>query len=234
MEWWYRTRPRWEILIQRIHMDDLEKLDIRVQALEREKQIPLTRTATTVGTAALILLMVVGFIVSVKSCDADEKYDFLAYIFPLAAGWMAGLGLYKRQLTVGAFKLTVALLCAGFVCYLRSKHMLETTLLDGIGFAGLVFSLILWRIPGNKPDDLVDRALKPVYPTIVGFSIVVMLFWLWFIVVNANGWVAKGLHIKATTTPAPQCPSPSTANQQISQSRQDQASAARASSQVPD
>jgi hypothetical protein len=157
----------------------LEATVARLKA-EADEHIPLVRSWTLLVTGITFVAIFMGGIAIHRTGKSELWFDFLGYVFPIAAGWVAGLGLYTRRAMFFAFKTSVLFLGTGLCCYLQSKSVLNTAAIYSIGPVALLASILMVCFPGAKPSDKVDRAFEPVMPVAMGFCIVLAIFWLYF------------------------------------------------------
>jgi len=163
-------------------------LSNRVGDLESGKadHIPLTRTWTMVLSGFFAGSLLAGLFVAFHDTNSCLKFDYLAYTFPLMAGWLAGISLYNKRDVVIGFKASVALLAAGFTCYLQSKYLLKGVGMLMVGIGGLVASGLLAFVPGDKEETRWDKILKPSYKPAFVFWLFGAVFWVCFVVWSAH------------------------------------------------
>lgn len=177
---------------KQIETAKLIDLQQTIERLDRESKetIPLTRGYFNAFCMMSLSLVVAGTVVAILDRDESKKFDLLSYVFPMLAGWIAGIGVYRRDLINKAFMVSVTLLLIGFGLYLQSKNYLFDALFDSIGFLVLFGCLIFVVLrPANKPvEEAVKKPVEksvgekswlPVFAQILVGLLLVLGFWWW-------------------------------------------------------
>ncbi|WP_206598903.1 hypothetical protein, partial [Xanthomonas translucens] len=144
-------------------------------------------------------ICIIGGCLTLKKSDAKEMSDYLAYVCPIIAGLLAGLGLYvqkprfgevvKRKILTESlfYKASVLFLFLGLTSYFAVKGISYSVIPHIFGFAGTLIA-IYSVIKNNKNLDgtpsAVDKAFKPVVRAILALNILASLTWAAMIIGN--------------------------------------------------
>jgi hypothetical protein len=104
------------------------------------------------GMVSVFLLMLfAGFFVFGRSKKDGDMLEYFSYVAPLAAGFIAGVGLYKRKLEAWAYMTSVMFLVAALFAFLKWKSQLFNVVYDLLGFLGLLVAMwLVWIM--NRPS----------------------------------------------------------------------------------
>ena len=175
------------------HLASLAKV---VGELERQATDTIAMRITIFNAFCIMTVPIVGaaIVVSRLTMDSKAKFDLFAYLCPMAAAFLAGVGLYNRDQTNRFFKLSFVVLMIGFVCYLQSKGLFGDAIADSVGFIGLYGSLALFlmgvkvvEVPHTTQDvskpkkKLVSEKSVGLWATLIVAWILIAIYWIWFL-----------------------------------------------------
>ncbi|MBO9748769.1 hypothetical protein J7431_16335 [Xanthomonas phaseoli pv. dieffenbachiae] len=183
------------------HAEEIKKIspieDYLVKLSSPAIRFDLNIFSTIIYFTAVICI--IGGCLTLKKPDAKEINDYLAYVCPIIAGLLAGLGLYvqkprfgegnkRRILTESLFyKASVLFLFLGLTSYFAVKGIDYAVIPHIFGFAGTLIA-IYSVIKNNKNLDeapsVVDKAFKPIIRAILALNIVASLTWAAMIIGN--------------------------------------------------
>lgn len=107
---------------------DLNRIKDELSRASSETSIPIVISWLNCISFLFAAIVIGGFVLIFRQGDTAKLYDYLGYVFPIMAGWVAGLGLYARSATTSAFGFSVTLLIAGLLCYLKGKVSIQSYL----------------------------------------------------------------------------------------------------------
>lgn len=131
-----------------------------VERLEEEDKdtLPAARTGFNTVCFMFLALVISGAVVAGLDQDEHSKSDFLAYFFPVAAGFLAGAGVFRRSFISRAFMAAVILLIFGFISYLCSKGFWWAAFFDCSGYCvGLGILVFAMFPPYSKKKSSVEK-----------------------------------------------------------------------------
>ncbi|MDF4024634.1 hypothetical protein P3W24_06645 [Luteibacter sp. PPL201] len=130
-----------EVEVKAAH--EIRLLKDRIAKLEHEDQIGKGRAVLVVLLYVFFSHIAGGLGLAMVQTDDDAKWDLAAYTLPVIAAAAAGFGLFRKAWLVPAFWISVALLWAGYACYLMSKHMAYGLAVVSGGVQGVAIALFL-------------------------------------------------------------------------------------------
>ncbi|UQY86238.1 hypothetical protein LQE85_12090 [Stenotrophomonas rhizophila] len=182
----------------KIRMDALEGIPDKVQAIEaRLKDSFLAKLHFGANPfSVMVVLLFISILASIIAVgvkwDFIRLMDLMAYLFPILAGFFAGLGLYLREPDLGSvesrpiiteascFKVSVLFLFLGIISYFLSKDLFHDVVLSAFGLLGSavsLFSVIINSGRMNEGPTSADKAFKPIVRLIFTLNLLASIGW---------------------------------------------------------
>lgn len=167
---------------KRLHPISTLIFDIKrdVESLRAEEQIPLRQNWVNLISIIFLAGIVAALLVLLRSHNKKDVYEFMAYVLPIVAGWVAGLGLYARKGVVSAFTYSIILLFAGLIYFLLGQGKMVSFLPVFLVALGSL-SLLLWALfpkKNGESNEISPTVRKALMMVLAFYVISFLICWL--------------------------------------------------------